>query len=485
MSGDDAAAPPAGSADPDLRAPGRDALMVRVPWPGHRDVFIAVLAALGVGFASLVLGFASRPGYGFGTLSDEARLVLMWLDTLMMCAAVAWRRVAPEASAVVVYLGALAHVVVGVPFHPVDVLVLLSLYSVTVHGTVLGHRLAMAGAVAGAVVLAVAFGVPRLWSGPTLLVVTLAAAGLAAGAWGLGLLRRTGIQERARAEEIERLAEGQRDRDARLAVSDERTRIARELHDVVAHTLSVVIAQADGGRYASTSDPVAAERALTTIGEVGRAALGDIRSILGVLRADDSGAALVPQPVDEDLDRLVDQVRDSGLAVSVIRLGASRPLPAGAGLMVFRIAQEALTNVLKHAGPAVAVTMLVQWTDDGLTLQIDDDGRGAAARGDGQGQGLVGMRERASVLGGTLRAGPRPGGGFRVRLELPVRPGAAASASAAVDATSSEAGPETGRPAGTEHTTTPTRPLAEAGAPPGASSAVGHGPAGPTERTPA
>ncbi|MGC5617493.1 sensor histidine kinase [Georgenia sp. Z1491] len=389
--------------------------------PSRGDVLVAVLAGLTLGPLSVAsLGGGWAPG-----LWSSGVGALVVIVVAGICAALAWRRSSPETSAVAVYLGALAHVVLlGVPVLPVDVLVLVALYSVTAHGSVVGHRVALGGALLGAVVLAAALGAPGYWSGPDMFAVVLATGGAAAGAWGVGLLRRTAIQDRARSAQIERLAEIDRERGARLAVTDERTRIARELHDVVAHTLSVVIAQADGGRYAAAQDPQAAERALATIGEVGRGALGDIRRILGVLRGDDAGAALVPQPVDEDLDRLVEQVRGSGLGVSVVRLGESRPLPAGAGLMVYRIAQEALTNALKHAGPAAAVTVLVKWSPAGLTLQIDDDGRGAAARGDGQGQGLVGMRERTAVLGGTLLAGPAPAGGYRVRLEVPVHAGA-------------------------------------------------------------
>ncbi|MGO1834650.1 MAG: ATP-binding protein, partial [Actinomycetaceae bacterium] len=168
-------------------------------------------------------------------------------------------------------------------------------------------------------------------------------------------------------------------------------------------------------------DPAAAERALATIAEMGRGALADIRRILGVLRDESATTpALVPQPVDDDLDRLVQSMRDVGLGISIVRVGEARPLPAGAGLMLYRIAQEALTNVLKHAGPAATVIVHLRWTADRVILMVDDDGRGAAATTDGKGQGLVGMRERAGVLGGTVQAGPRRGGGFRVRVDLPV-----------------------------------------------------------------
>ncbi|MDD9208027.1 histidine kinase, partial [Georgenia sp. 10Sc9-8] len=196
--------------------------------------------------------------------------------------------------------------------------------------------------------------------------------------------------------------------------------------------LSVVIAQADGGRYAARSDPAAAERALTTISETGRSALADMRRILGVLRGSgtlDHAGERLPQPVDADLDSLVAQVRSSGLAVSVVRSGTARPLPPGVGLSVYRIVQEALTNVLKHAGPAARATVTLGWTPTSVVLQVEDDGRGAAATDDGAGQGLVGMRERVALFGGWLDTGPRPGGGFRVRAAIPVAPNDASVAS--------------------------------------------------------
>jgi hypothetical protein len=139
-----------------------------------------------------------------------------------------------------------------------------------------------------------------------------------------------------------------------------------------------------------------------------------------------------PQPAESDIGALVDQVRASGLRASLVRMGEPRHLPPGAGLTVFRIAQEALTNVLKHAGPDPEVTVLVQWLPGAIVLEVSDDGRGASADADGLGQGLLGMRERATMFGGSVTAGPRPGGGFRVRARLPT-PGDAASGDSPTD----------------------------------------------------
>jgi len=218
-----------------------------------------------------------------------------------------------------------------------------------------------------------------------------------------------------------RAAEHRADTEAELAVLEERSRIAREMHDIVAHTLSVVIAQADGGRYAAKKDPQAPLVALATISDMARDALKDIRSIIGVLRdAEGNEQPTLPQPVEHDLEELVRTVHESGITVSFVRTGETRPLPVGVGNAIYRICQEALTNSLKHAGPHAEITILLQTTDAALILQVDDDGRGAAAPFDGKGHGLVGMAERAAAFGGTVISGPRPSGGFRVIASIPI-----------------------------------------------------------------
>ncbi|WP_062389827.1 sensor histidine kinase [Demequina iriomotensis] len=207
-----------------------------------------------------------------------------------------------------------------------------------------------------------------------------------------------------------------------LAASNERARIAREMHDVVAHTLSVVVAQADGGRFAGRADPAAALGSLDTIADVSRSALAEMRALLGILRDGDGDADMGPQPSLSDIPELVAQMREGGLVVSYVTTGTPRPLPIGAGLAAYRIVQEALTNVLKHAGPHVTAFVQLRWEEDALAVAVSDDGRGAAARGDGAGLGIAGMAERATVFGGTLTAGPRAGGGFLVRARLPLTP---------------------------------------------------------------
>lgn len=205
-----------------------------------------------------------------------------------------------------------------------------------------------------------------------------------------------------------------------LAAADERARIAREMHDVVAHTLSVVVAQADGGRFVAAANPGAAAHSLETIAEVSRSALAEMRTLLGVLRSPAGDAPLGPQPSLGDIPALVTAARDDGLEVSLVTTGTPRTLPIGAGLAAFRIVQESLTNVRKHAGPQTRAFVQLAWEEDALEVAVSDDGRGAAAHDDGAGQGIAGMTERAGVFGGTLTAGPRAGGGYVVRMRLPL-----------------------------------------------------------------
>jgi signal transduction histidine kinase len=205
---------------------------------------------------------------------------------------------------------------------------------------------------------------------------------------------------------------------AAVAIAEERGRIARELHDVVAHSISVMVLQARGGRRALKSEPADAHDAFATIERTGQQALDEMRRLLGMLRGSDETLALAPQPSLKELDRLVEQVRAAGLPVEVTVEGEPRELPPGVDLSAFRIVQEALTNALKHAGPSRARVVLRYHPDD-LELEISDDGPGTG-EGVGPGYGLLGMRERVSVYGGELQSGRRPGGGYALRVRLPL-----------------------------------------------------------------
>ncbi|HUX72023.1 MAG TPA: sensor histidine kinase [Cellulomonadaceae bacterium] len=346
------------------------------------------------------------------------------LWTVALVVPLAWRRSRPVASVAAVYAVGLLQVVLGTPLVvPTDLVVLVALYSVTVYGPRWAYRTAIVSALVGAWVLGLALVVDAsLGSLASAAFIAMLTGTSALAAWAFGLVRRSRREMiGALVDRAERL-EVERDQQGRIATAAERSRIAREMHDIVAHSLSVIIAQSDGGRYAAETDPAAAVRSLATIGETGRAALADMRRLLGVLRSDDDPGAGTPgpQPAVEDIDALVDQVRTSGLRVSLVRMGSPRIMPPGAGLTAYRICQEALTNVLKHAGPDPQVTVVVQWLPASLVLDVSDDGRGAAVENDGAGKGLLGMRERAAMFRGSLTAGPRAGGGFRVRAEIPL-----------------------------------------------------------------
>jgi signal transduction histidine kinase len=217
---------------------------------------------------------------------------------------------------------------------------------------------------------------------------------------------------------------------AAQAVAEERRRIARELHDLVAHHVAVMGVLATGARRTAGRDPAAADEALATIEQTGRTVLREMRRLLEVLRSDSEPAApewpgagvdgeLAPQPTLAALEAMVEQVQEAGLPVTLQVDGDPGRLDPGMALTVYRVVQEALTNVLKHAGPATAQVRIARH-DASLHLEVFDTGRGPApGGGDGVGHGLVSMRERVHLLGGTLRAGPRPGGGFRVYAKIP------------------------------------------------------------------
>lgn len=226
-----------------------------------------------------------------------------------------------------------------------------------------------------------------------------------------------------RAVQAERVARIEREREQRaeLALAAERARIAREVHDIVAHNLAVMIALADGATAASAGSPQLAADAMRQVAETGRQALGETRRVLGVLRGGSAGNGLAPQPGVADIDELVRQVRAAGVRVTLTTSGTPSCGP-GAGLTVYRIIQESLTNTLKHAGPLASAEVRVRYTEGGAELAITDDGAGRAATvpagGPASGHGLTGMRERVASYGGQVEAGPLPGAGWRVLASL-------------------------------------------------------------------
>ncbi|HWG23728.1 sensor histidine kinase [Actinospica sp.] len=213
--------------------------------------------------------------------------------------------------------------------------------------------------------------------------------------------------------------ERERDQQAQIAAATERARIARELHDVVAHNVSVMVVQAEGAAYAMDSAPENTRKALGAIADTGRSALVEMRRLLGVLRAQDVEAERAPQPGIDQLEDLLEQVRTTGVTVEFKIEGVPVELPQGVALAAYRIVQESLTNARKHGGPSVSACVGMHYNDQELRLRVQDNGRGAKAPTDGQGNGLAGMRERVALFGGQLNAGPLVEGGFQVEAVLP------------------------------------------------------------------
>jgi signal transduction histidine kinase len=236
--------------------------------------------------------------------------------------------------------------------------------------------------------------------------------------WTIAYALGRKFQEADEAKERASRAEREREQRAQAAVTEERARIARELHDVVGHSVSVMTVQASAVRRLLRPEQQRERESLLIVEQTGREALAEMRRMVGVLRRPEEAPALAPQPSLEHLDKLVEQVREAGLPVELRVEGDPLPLPAGLDLTAYRLVQEGLTNALKHAR-AQRAEVLVHYSDGHVELTVSDDGRGAGDR-DGGGHGLVGMRERMTVYGGELEAGPRPEGGYRLRARLPV-----------------------------------------------------------------
>ncbi|PRZ41498.1 signal transduction histidine kinase [Antricoccus suffuscus] len=239
--------------------------------------------------------------------------------------------------------------------------------------------------------------------------------------------RETHLAEVASLAERNRLMEVEREQSTTIAVARERAQLAAETHDIIAHTLAVIVSQADGAVMAVEKRPEVAATVLAQIADTSRDALGEIRGRVAALRASasDPSADLHPTRSLADLDSMIAKVRATGLVIDVRRTGQLELAPLGLQLATYRIVQEALTNVIKHAGPSAAVTICLEVAGDVLSVRVDDDGRGSAAASnapgnDGLGNGITGMRERAQQYGATLRAGPRVGGGFSVSAVFPL-----------------------------------------------------------------
>jgi signal transduction histidine kinase len=243
-------------------------------------------------------------------------------------------------------------------------------------------------------------------------------AGIYAGSFFLGASMRNRRLYLQQLEERAEILERERDEEAKRAVADERLRIAQELHDVVAHSMGVIAVQAGVGAHVIDNDPAEAKKSLEAISTTSRTALTEIRRLLGVLR-EDEGASYTPAPGLADMERLVREICDAGVDTHVTWNGEREELPPGVDFTAYRIVQESLTNALKHGGPDVHVDVTLTYEPGVLDIEVVDDGRGVNGKATDGGHGLMGMRERVAVFGGSFQAGPVVGGGFRVAVRLP------------------------------------------------------------------
>jgi signal transduction histidine kinase len=376
---------------------------------------------------------------------SSERGALWWAGTLTVVVAVSLRNRWPVAMLVLCTLSTAAHLVQGRPVGIVDSCLFIVLYAVGVR-----RARAVSAAALACLLLALvgwigayawrdrpAPGLPVLafqvthpapgragfvagdrpdgaarWSGPVVLGALLVA-GWAAG-FGTRNRRAYLHQLAERARHLER----EREQSDALAVEAERGRISRELHDVVAHGLSLIVIQAQGGEAALDGSPAETRAALAAIVHTGRASLADMRRVLGALG--EAGHAWHPQPGLAHLPALVDQVRRTGTGVRLDVGGVEAALPAPVDLSAYRIVQEALTNVMKHAGPGASASVALAYAATALDIRVTDDGPAVPVRGTRPGNGIGGMRERIRLLGGQFTAGPRPGGGFEVHAVLPI-----------------------------------------------------------------
>ncbi len=365
---------------------------------------VDVLVALAVAVLSLV-------EIGSEHLAPYAASVPLGLA---QATALAWRRRVPLAALLVASAALFVETAAGVSLHkPLAPIVvgLIVVYSVAQYEPLQRAAAGLAAALAGifaSIQLAVANGESYGGTDRAFVAFLLIAPWLV----GRALYGRT----REAGELAERA--GRLEHERQVAVEEERARIARELHDVIAHSLSVMIVQAGAGEQVARRAPERVVEPLRSIQETGRQALSEMSRLLGMLRDDGAELGLAPQPGVGDLEALVEQTREAGLGVKFVVEGVRRSLPPGLDLSAYRIVQEALTNARKHAGDARAEVRL-RYRADTLEIEVLDDGPGWG-NGAGGGHGLIGMRERVAVFGGSLETGPRQGGGFAVRAILPL-----------------------------------------------------------------
>ncbi|MFJ2513939.1 sensor histidine kinase [Streptomyces griseoviridis] len=387
--------------------------------PTRVDTFWAVVL-----FGMSVVGEAAR-----ADVRGTGNPLLGVPIALLLCLVIALRRRMPEKMLLLSIVIGVAQVLLNVAAGPADFAMLVIVYTVAATGARWASRTALALGLCAAPLAQLRWPNDQTSFLGNIAIMVFQTVPFAL-AWVLGDSIRTRRAYFAQLEERAARLEKEREAQAKVAVAAERARIARELHDVVAHNVSVMVVQADGAAYVLDAAPDQAKKALETISSTGRQALAEMRRLLGVLRTGEHQEAgeYVPQPDVEQMGDLIEQCRTSGLPVDFKVEGTPRPLPSGVELTAYRIVQEALTNTRKHGGPNTGASVRLVYFDDGLGLLVEDDGKGAPHElyeeggPDGQGHGLIGMRERVGMVGGTLDAGPRPGGGFRISALLPLKP---------------------------------------------------------------
>ena len=371
-----------------------------VPWRRRLDPWVDPVLAVLAAVASVTKLLTTDVAAVDPRLHEPGALAVV--ATLVATGALAWRRSHPMPSYAVFVAGA---VVVSGSFHYIGLLsplLLLSLFSLATHGSRRDGVVGLAVGIASFTALGIA-GVPDLRTKDVLLAVSLVVA-----SWAL-------------AEALRSRRDLQRDQ-VRAAVTEERLRIARDLHDVVAHSMSLIAVQAGAGAHVIRTDPEAAEQALGVIADTSRQALAQTRSMLGILRDDREPATRPPTQGLDDLGQLLDGVRAAGLDVHLVRSGSTAGVDGAVSLAAYRMIQESLTNVLKHSA-ASSATVSVDAGEDLLELDVTDPGPARhVPHGDSSGHGLVGLDERARLLGGSLTYGAE-GGGYRVHARLPVEVG--------------------------------------------------------------
>jgi len=367
-----------------------------------------------------VLSLAIRPKHAplyVGGMQHEISLPIHISLALVMCVPLIWRRQWPRVTFVVITLMAFVQWVAEIGTSVNDIAVLIAMYTIAAQCALRWALAAGLVAELGVIMSIYQFAktgkAPEEWH--NLLPQSIFVWGVCLCGLYISTRRKYTLSLEERAKRLER----ERDAQAEVAAATERARIAREMHDVIAHSVSVMVIQADGASFTVETDAARAKRAMQAIGATGRQALMEMRRMLGVLREGGGQAVLAPQPGVAQLSELVGQIRGTGLPLELVVSGAEFPLPGGMELAIYRIVQEALTNVMKHAGPSASARVELHYGDQAIEVRIRDNGRGATFS-DGRGHGLLSMRERVAVYGGHVSAEPVPGGGFEVIARLQV-----------------------------------------------------------------